>query len=179
VSPAPIQVAVGDDGTFTIPSMPEGNYRFWFLVPGTSVQGAYVEDIREGGVSVFDTGIHIGTEPPLPIQIVMKTDAGAIDGNVLDSNRQPKQGAVVVVVPAAQRRQNLMLYKTATSNVLGRFVIRGVQPGLYKVFAWDEVPSGAYQNPEFLARYEDRGQPVSVSPSTTANTTVTIIPVGN
>lgn len=187
VSSSPRQIAVRADGTFTIPSVPEGDYRFWFLVPsigdssggqrGVSPPRAYIEDIREGGLSVFDNGIHIGVEAPRLIEIVVKTDGGVVDGSVLDSKRQPKQGATVVLVPSPPRQQNFMLYKTATSDAMGRFVFRGVHPGPYKVFAWERVPFSAYQNAEFLARYENRGQFVSVTATATTSTTVVVIPL--
>jgi len=30
-------------------------------------------------------------------------------------------------------------------------------PGPYKLFAWESIPSGAHQNPDFMKAYEDRG----------------------
>ncbi len=183
------QVQPGADGSFTITSVYEGDYRFQVNVPvflggagglrgqrGTPAGGAYVEDVREAGVSVFDNGIHIGSETPQLIEVRVKTDGGAVEGNVLDAKQQPRQGAMVVLVPSTPRRQNLSLYKTSTSDTAGHFVFRGVPPGSYKVFAWENVLNGAYQNSEFLSRYEERGQSINVTPMATSNTTVFLIP---
>jgi hypothetical protein len=86
-------------------------------------------------------------------------------------------GATVVLVPEARRRQNYALYFVASSNESGRFVIRGVPPGDYKLFAWESIPSFAYQNAAFLAKYEERGRSINVGQGGTATAELTVIPV--
>ncbi len=34
--------------------------------------------------------------------------------------------------------------------------------GDYKIFSWDEVEDGAWEDPDFLRAFEDRGQKISV-----------------
>jgi hypothetical protein len=40
--------------------------------------------------------------------------------------------------------------------------MRNVVPGDYTLFAWEEIDRGAYFDPEFLGRYEDRGHAVHI-----------------
>lgn len=68
-----------------------------------------------------------------------------------------------MLVPPEDRRQNPALYKTATSNAQGAFLMNAVPPGQYKLFAWESVPSTAYQNADFMKAFEDRGVTVSVA----------------
>jgi hypothetical protein len=140
---------------------------------------AYVDDIREGGVSVYDSGLKIGTEPPGPVEVLIKTNGGTVQGVVSHSQQKPKAGAVVVValVPSGSRRQNPALFKTVlTSELLaGRFVFRGVQPGPYKVFAWENIVPAVIQDPAFLAKYEQRGHAILVNPSTTTAADIDLI----
>lgn len=55
------------------------------------------------------------------------------------------------------------------------FSLQSVPPGDYKLFAWDSVQAGAYQNAEFMQRYEARGTPVSVRARTTVNVQVPLL----
>jgi hypothetical protein len=60
----------------------------------------------------------------------------------------------------------LALYKTVTTDGKGHFVMRGVAPGAYTIFAWESVLPGAFQNAEFLEKYQSRGRPVNVQGGT-------------
>jgi hypothetical protein len=87
--------------------------------------------------------------------------------------REPRD---VVLVPEARRRSNSALYVVGTSDASGRFTLRGIAPGDYKVFAWESIPAFAYQNAAFIAKHEDRGKIVRVGQSGTATAELTIIP---
>jgi hypothetical protein len=181
------------EGTIEFLSINEGLYRFQTVISpvartaaergqrGTAVTtnfaAAYVEDIRENGLSVYDNGLRVGKEAPGTIEILLKTNGGNIAGVVVDSKQDPKAGALVTLVPPDGRRQNPALYKTATSDAMGRFTIRGIAPGPYKIFAWENLQNGAYQNPDFLLKYEERGRVLNVLPATTANAQVNAITV--
>lgn len=60
----------------------------------------------------------------------------------------------------------------------GKFTMTGVPPGTYKLFAWENIPEGAYQNRDFMRNYEDRGIVAVVPAGETVSPTVTRIPVG-
>jgi hypothetical protein len=53
-------------------------------------------------------------------------------------------------------------YFAATTDRNGQYAFSNVPPGRYKLFAWEDVPAGAYQYPDFIRRYEDRGQTITV-----------------
>jgi hypothetical protein len=59
-------------------------------------------------------------------------------------------------------------------NALVRF--ENVPPGDYRVFAWDRVVDGAWQNADFIRRHENDGIPIRVSPGGNESATVTVIP---
>lgn len=40
--------------------------------------------------------------------------------------------------------------------------MKSFRPGSYRLFALDDVPNGAYFDPEFLRPYEDQAKPVAV-----------------
>src|SRR5262245_25603574 len=100
-----------------------------------------------------------------------------VQGIVQNAEGKALGEATVVLVPPASRRQNRALYKTATTDASGRFTIRGVAPGSYKIFAWPNVPNGAYFNGRFLAKYEDRGRTLNIDPLSTVTAEITAIPL--
>ncbi len=165
---------VAPDGTFSVPAVLEGHYR----VAGVAGLGPdlYLADVRQGAMSVFDLGFDISARSNDPIQLVVGSGAGTVEGVVRESPLKGFPGANVVLVPEASRRENLALYFPTTSDASGRFVIRGVPPGDYKLFAWESIPPFAYQNSAFMARHEERGRAVHVGQGGTSSAEVTIIP---
>ena len=45
----------------------------------------------------------------------------------------------------------------------GRFRFQEIPPGDYKLFAWDDIDPGAWQNADFMRLYESRGRALRVS----------------
>jgi hypothetical protein len=151
-------IAVDETGAFSTPSVPQGHY----TIAVTGVPPAdYISDIRYGGLSVFDGGIDIRPEP-LSLQIVINGSGAAVDGTVLKKDRGVAANATVVLVPQESRRKNAALYKFTRTDDKGRFTMNGVAPGLYTVYAWEQVIAGAWQNKDFLLRQQGRGKSVDV-----------------
>ena len=174
-------VPVDPSGDYTLPAVFVGHWQVF--IEGLSPE-MYVADVRQGAGSVFDSGVTITGEPPSPLQVMIRTDSGTVEGTVLDAARRPVAGASVVLVPPDARRQNRLLYRTATANADGRFTIKGVAPGSYRIFSWPGGDTslfaapidGGYYNPKFLARFENRGRSVTVSQSV-SNVELTVIPL--
>jgi hypothetical protein len=166
VYPAPFDtyvssVAIIDEaGICVFPSVPEGSYSVTVAgVPNNS----YVADIREGGRSIYDSGLSVSNRAPGPIDVLVNSGAQSVRGIVRDAEGKPVPTATVVVVPPVARRQNAMLYRTYRTNLNGEFLLNNVAPGDYKLFAWESLPNTAYLNPAFMARYESLGQTVSIT----------------
>jgi beta-lactamase regulating signal transducer with metallopeptidase domain len=136
---------------------------------------SYVADIFQSGASVYDNGVSVGSNANDPIQIIVKTDGGSIEGIVRDSKQVPLAGTTVAMVPQIQRRQNPALYRVEMSDSEGRFVIIGIPPGDYKLFAWENATPGAYQNAQFMSQYENRGVAVTVSSNLRSSVDVGLI----
>jgi hypothetical protein len=164
---------VGPDGTFKIPAVPAGHYRV-MTVAGLTPD-LYLADVRHKAVSVFNAGFDVRSGENDPIQVVVGSGAGTVSGLVQDGSAKVVAGATVALVPEAARRENLALYLSAVSDASGRFVMRGVPPGDYKLFAWESVRPFAYQNAAFIAKVESRGREIHVGQGTTANAELAII----
>ena len=167
-----LQAAVSS-GAFVIPEVPGGRFRA--RVDILELPDAYVADIRQRGVSVYDSGITITERAPEPLEVQIDTDGSRIDGVARIEGQPARPGMMVVLAPPPARRQNRALYKVTFTDSGGRFAFRGVPPGEFKLFAWNTIPVGAYKNDVFLARYESSGRTVRVPQDTTVTVPVNII----
>jgi len=80
------------------------------------------------------------------------------------------------LVPSPHLRQRSDLYYVAATDGNGQFQIQPrIMPGDYKVFAWKDIEPGAWQDPEVLQRYENQGQPVSVTSDSKLNIDVRLV----
>jgi hypothetical protein len=136
----------------------------------------YLADVRQNAQSVYDTGFEVNSGNAAPLEIVLGAGAGTVTGVVVDGPTKIVPGATVVLVPETRRRNNRALYTSAISDASGRFTLRGVAPGDYKVFAWESIPTFAHVNAAFIARHEDRGKLVHVNQQGTVTAELTIIP---
>lgn len=161
------------DGTFSVIAVPPGHYHV--QIGQGLPRDIYVSDVLQSA-SVFDAGFDVGAEPPGPLRVILKSGAAAVEGIVKDAQGKALANATVVVIPPPDRRQNRALYRTATTDSTGTFAVRSLAPGNYKVFAWQTVANGAYYNPRFLEKYEDRGQPVNLDSRATVNKSLVAIP---
>jgi hypothetical protein len=84
-----------------------------------------------------------------------------------------------VLVPDSARRPRGDLYKNALTDEMGRFEIRGIAPGNYKVFAWELVEFGAWQDPNFIRLHENRGSSVRITAGGRQSTDTVLIPALN
>ncbi len=76
-------------------------------------------------------------------------------------------------MPAVRGRFDLV--RTGATNASGQFRLERVAPGDYKLFAWDEVGDGDWQDPDFMRQYEDRGRPVRIAEGTTERVSLTVM----
>jgi hypothetical protein len=151
------------NGKVTIPRAAEGNYQVF-------IQGAdnlSINDVRQGNASILTSGIDVGSAPPASFEVLLSSNGGAVEGVVLNTDKSPMGGAMVLLVPAD--KQALSLYKTATAGADGKYAFRGVRPGEYKVFAARSgaLPPGRL-TPELLSRIGAMGANVTVKATTSA-----------
>jgi len=171
--PARAVIPKADDGTFTIANIPQSRYR---VEMGAGLPpDLYLSDVRAGAISVLDTGFEVGREPLALLQVALRSGAGTVEGVVRDGTNKPVPNATVVVVPTEARRENRVLYKSAKSDASGKFTVRGVAPGGYKLFAFEGLAGGEFYNSRFLSKYEFRGKSINVGQGGTTTESLTVI----
>ena len=87
-----------------------------------------------------------------------------MEAAVFSDGQERVPDTAVVLVPDIPRRQRSDAYRMARSDASGNVRFEGVPPGEYRLFAWDTVEDGAWQNPDFIREFESQGQPVTIGP---------------
>jgi hypothetical protein len=151
---------VNADSSFEWKNVPAGRYSVqisdasampdWFLKSVTAG--------RDGADSGFS--VSSGTTT---LDLVASANGAVADGIATNQKDDPVPDAVVVAVPEAHFRSHPDRYRKAVTDQSGRFILRGMPPGDYTLFAWESVDGEAYYNPEFLKTYEGQGKALSLS----------------
>ncbi len=173
-SGGPRSGAVAADGTFVFKGFGPGDYR---IEAASLPENAYVESLQLGFADV-SSGFSIEGPPDEQFTVVVRFDGGAVRGTTFDQRGEAVGNATVVMVPAEALRRQSHLYRAESSDAFGRFEIRGIAPGPYKLFAWEVVEPDAWQDPEFMRMYETSGMTVYVEGAGSEELKVTAVPPG-
>jgi len=174
------------DGTFSLQNVGPGEYRIYvpplvapFQWGAPSIpqplQGMYVKSARLGNEDLLKTRVRIDGTAPGPIEVVVGA-GGKFNGNAMNERREPVPNVTVVLVPDSAYRQRRDLYRTASTDVSGRFSMQGIPAATYKAFAFEEAPVDAWQNAEFLRPLESRGTAVEIRDGNQTSADLQIIP---
>ena len=167
---------VGVAPLLTVPGGPGFGPMRTAVVPPPSLQNAYVKSIRLGSADVLNAGLHLDRQPDAPLEIVVGTTPGALEGTVVDATRRLVPNATVALLPDIARRSRADLYKSDSTDASGHFRLERIPPGAYVVFAWDDVENGEWQNPEFLRAYEERATPIRIGDAAQASVDLVVAP---
>jgi hypothetical protein len=147
------------DGAFTIDGIPPGDYLAYVAFTGSN--SIYNKSMRLGSADVRN-GFRVEAQPAGLLEISVGSNGSTVEGVVVGDKGQPVRNATVVLVPDVTLRQRSSMYKFTTSDASGSFRIASIGPGDYKVFAWDSVETGAWEDPDFLRSFEGRGQSITL-----------------
>jgi len=125
---------------------------------------SYVRSATAGGRDILKDGIQI--EGDTELDIVIAAPGGVVEGHATNAAGERISDAVVALVPDPPLRAAGLFYRSSISDINGKFQMRGVAPGAYRLFAWSELEGPAYRNAEFLKMFEERGAAVRVEKGT-------------
>jgi Carboxypeptidase regulatory-like domain len=172
----PVQAIMASDGSFAFHGV--GHYRYRVGISGA--EKLYVKSVRLGDQEVTNRVIDLtaAEEPASILEIVLGADGARIDGLVTTDDGKPAADAVVVLIPDTSRRRDSGLFKDSTTNQNGQFEISGIAPGNYMIFAWDDIERGIWWDREFLSRYEEKGEEITVEANSHQSPSIHLISVG-
>jgi hypothetical protein len=135
----------------------------------------YLKEVRFNNVSILDAPARMSTSGNL--DILLSSNSGQVIGRVLDEQSKPVAGAVVVAIPntSRERPDRFKRFGSETGST-GRFVISGLAPGDYKLFAWEDIEANSFYDPEVLKKYEQRGTPLRIVEGSRETLDIKVIP---
>jgi protocatechuate 3,4-dioxygenase beta subunit len=136
----------------------------------------YLKSARFGSTDVLADGLHVDSQLNGTLEIVLGADGGTVSGTVVDTRRQPAANVSVTLVPDESRRNRIDLHKTISTDASGRFTLQGVAPGVYTVFAWEDVDPANLYDSDFIRRFEAQGRSIHVNENGTESVELIAIP---
>jgi len=155
---------VDASGRFTAPSVVPGRYR----INVGGAQGWFVESATVGGQDALDFPFEVKPNQAVGGITVTFTDKQTeFTGTIVDERNQPAVEYTLVVFPAdnkywtgtASRR-----FQTVRPSTDGRFTIRGLPPGDYRIGTVIDLEPGAGSDPAFLQQLEATALRMTLQP---------------
>jgi protocatechuate 3,4-dioxygenase beta subunit len=166
------QVRPSTDGAFSVEKVNSGQYRF--AVGGMSPT-MFLKSARFDKDDILADGFSVADRSPGALQVTLSAAGGQIQGNVLDQDSKPVRGITTVLIPD-RNRDRRDVYKIVVSDQNGHFNMRGVAPGDYKLFAWEDIEPFSYNDPEVLKQFEDKGRSIHIDEMGNEMVDVRLIP---
>jgi hypothetical protein len=132
--------------------------------------GWTVKSVRLGDIDITDTPTTPGATPAAPLQVILTSQTGSLGGAVFDVTGQPAVGSRVVVFSSDSRTWGARSRYIGTGEVgaTGRYLLHGLLPGKYLVAVVSDLPDGAWEDPERLARLQPTAPAVTITAGATA-----------
>jgi Carboxypeptidase regulatory-like domain len=160
-----------DDGSFVLTGVADDLYR---VRVGGLPSNAYIRALRYGSEDVLEKGLDpVGGHEAL--EVVIGADGGRLNGVAYDKDQKSQPGITVVALPDHPLRWISDRSKSTSTDQNGRFNLQGLRPGRYRLYAFEEVEPGAYEDPQFMKRYLDRGKTADISENSQQTIDLTII----
>jgi len=159
----------------------DGNFRFDGVHPGefrvalTNMLPEYhLKEVRLNGVDVLNQPMQFPGVDNAFLDVVISSGAIQVEGTTTDAKSMPEPGVSVVLIPD-QHRDRADLYKFTTTDATGKYLLRGIAPGDYKLFAWDSMDPYAWFDPEIQLRNANKGTSIHVVESANQNVDLKVI----
>jgi hypothetical protein len=156
-------------------NVPSGNYQFDLSqgVLRENLKQLYIKSVRAGAQDAFGM-VRVTSGADMVLDVVLTTQTGSLEGTARGRTGDPAANATVVLVPA-NARDRLNLYRSVVTGNDGKFRFQGIPPGDFKLFAWDDIETGAWANTEFMTSYESKGRTVRITESSKEDVQLSVI----
>jgi protocatechuate 3,4-dioxygenase beta subunit len=168
---------VDRSGNFEWKTVNPGNYIV--QVYGGDAQGFFLKSVTLGGRDV-STGFT--ASGPATLDLLVSGKSGIVQGMVVEKekdvdNDHPVANTMVVAVPEEKYRNLPDRFGIGSSDQHGRFTVRGLAPGNYTLYAWQDLEEGVWRDPDFLKSQEANGTAVKVEEGSRQTLDLKISPV--
>ena len=163
---------VGIDGTIRLAGVTPG---LWDLVLDPLPEGLFIQSASYGDADVLHRELNVVSGSPAALRIILGSNGAQISG-IVSQGGQPSRATVVLAPSASELRHAPLLFRVATAGDNGVFDFKGVRPGAYKLFAFEDVEPFAWLDSELVKPVESMGEPVVVSEGDRLTRQIAVIP---
>jgi len=165
----PSRVVVNDGGGWEAGNVAPGIYRVQAF-NRTAGAFAYLAAVTVNGQDYLGKDIDMTLGPPGPIQITMSTDVGAISGRIEGAGEgEAESQPTVAAVPVSETARQVDSIRVVQAGRDGGYEMKGLRPGEYLVFAFNEYQFGVIDDPDVLKKLEPKAVKVKASAGETAS----------
>jgi len=156
-----------------------GNYIVQ-LFGGNGQNNFFLKSVTLGG---RDISAGFTASGPATIDLVVSTKGATLEGTVTEKEKDVDNdhlvaNATVVAVPEEKYRKIPDHFGSGSTDQRGAFTIRGLSPGSYTLYAWQDVEESEWRDPDFLKSQEANGTAVKVSEGSDQKLELKLSPTG-
>jgi hypothetical protein len=167
-------------GNFSWKNVNPGDYIVQ-LFGGNGQNNFFLKSVTLGG---RDISAGFTASGPATLDLVMSTKGATLEGAVVEKekdvdNNHLVANATVVAVPEEKYRKIPDRFVSGSTDQHGAFTIRGLSPGSYTLYAWQDVEESEWRDPDFLKSQESNGTAVAVDEGTDQKLELKLSPTGD
>jgi uncharacterized surface anchored protein len=153
-------------GAFTLRSVLPSLYR----VTVQNIPKGYVKSIRFAGRDLVHRELDLSAGGGGTLDIVLSSNPASVAGTVRNSDGEPLADVAV----NAWTKDDPEI-RTARTDSSGRFTLRNLAPGEYRVIAWESIDRGVIENPAFRASFESQATVVTLQEGSAENADLKVV----
>lgn len=148
--------------------------KFRLIVAGLP-PGTYLKAAKFGEIDALEAGLDLRQGASGNLELLIAGPAAELTGVARNDKGEPFAGAIVTLVPTdTSHRKDTFRSGTADQN--GNIHVRGIVPGEYKVFAWEDIDTGAAEDEDFRKPFDSKAVKVKLAEGSNESVVLTIIP---
>jgi hypothetical protein len=147
---------VASDGSIRLPGVTPG---IWKLAIDALPEGLWIKTATFADNEIPAGEFSVSESSRGQLRIVLAGNGARISGTVT-AEGQPSRAIVVLAPSAPELRGAHQLYRVTNTSERGVFSLQGVRPGVYKLFAFQEIEPFEWFDPELLRTVDALGEAI-------------------
>jgi hypothetical protein len=168
-----ISAHVAADGSFTLEQVPPGE---WLLNVNPLPPGAFLKVARFGDQDIRFARMEIKPGSEDPVSIVISTNTAQIHGQV-DAGGGDSKRAGILLAPLGQYGTFTRFYYDVAADDSGKFELKDIAPGKYKIFALEKLAPAEFKTPEAAGQLDPLGEEIELAEGARLEVHPKLIPV--
>ena len=168
-----ISAPVAADGTFTLRQVPPGE---WVLNINPLPPAAFLKVARLGDQDIRFARMQISPGSEDAVSIVISMNTAQVHGEV-DAGSGDSKRAGILIAPTGQHSTLTRFYYDVAADASGKFELKDIAPGKYKIFALEKLAPAEFKTPEAASRLDPLGEEIDLAEGTRLEVHPKLIPV--